>query len=77
MMKVGIRIWRRTGDRDVAASKNQAEWIKAKTGARQKNFSVDTQVRVSNRFSGLQLDDQCEVECPAEVRHLVVGDSLS
>ena len=76
MMKGGSRIWRRTGDREVTTSQNQTEWITAKGGARQKSLSADTQVRVSNRFSVLQLDDQGEGECPAEeVRHLVVGDS--
>ena len=41
-----------------------------------KNIGADTRIRVSNRFSVLQVDDQGEGECPAEEeRHLVVGDS--
>ena len=75
MMKGGSRIWRRIGEREATTSQTQTEWITAKAGARQKNLSADTRVRVSNRFSMLQLDDQGEGEFPAEVRHLVVGDS--
>ena len=76
MMKGGSRIWRRTGEREVTTSQNQTEWITAKGGARQKNLSADTRVRVSNRFSVLQLYDQGEGECPPEdVRHLAVRDS--
>ena len=77
MMKVGSSIWRITGDREVTTSQNKTEWITVKGGARHKNLSADTQVRVSNRFSVLQLDDQGEGECRAEeVRYLVVGGGL-
>ena len=55
MMEVGSRIWRIMGEREVTTSQNQTEWITAKGEAREKN--LNTQVRVSNRFSVLQLDD--------------------
>ena len=55
MMKGGSRIWRRTGEREVTTSKNQIEWKTAKGGARQNNFGADTWVRVSNRFSMLNI----------------------